>query len=155
MARRKRTSKKVPAKGRLRDMADRLWSLAVRADWNHRCAVCGSNPCDAHHLVPRQNESLRYELKNGIALCPRHHQFDPQLSPHLNAAGWLQFLADVWPGTHTWYVWRVEQGIPQFEGTKNAAYYVQVIQSLRPYVPGEQYVQVVGVRFSAHLEDSY
>ena len=47
--RRKRTNSKTPAKGRLRDCADQLWSLAVRDDWNNRCAVCGFGKCEAHH----------------------------------------------------------------------------------------------------------
>ena len=87
--RRKRTSKNVPAKGRLKEIAAQLWSLAVRADWANKCAVCGYGKTEAHHLIPRQHEATRYNIRNGIALCASHHQFDKDVSPHQNAAGWL------------------------------------------------------------------
>lgn len=151
--RRKRTNANTPAKGRLRDMADKLWSIAVRSDWMWKCAVCGSTPCDAHHLIPRANEATRYNLRNGIALCATHHQFDPHVSPHQNAAGWMQWLRDHHPLRYDWYVQTVLKNEHRaFSGTKNAPYYCGVINSFREYVEPEQFVGIVGVRFAEHLE---
>ncbi len=148
---RKRTNSNVPAKGRLREMADRLWSLAIRSDWAYRCAICGSSKVDAHHLVPRQHEATRYDLNNGIALCSTHHQFDKDLSPHLNAAGWLAWLNDKFPGRAEWFMTNRR---PQFMGTKNAAYYCDVIKRLKPYVEPHEFTDIVGIKFAAWLEET-
>lgn len=150
--RRKRTNANVPAKGRLRDMADRLWSITVRADWNGKCAVCGKGPCDAHHLIPRANQATRYSLENGVALCSNHHQFCPDISPHQNAAGWMLWLRANQPLRHKWYVETVENGGHlKFSGTTNAAYYCDVIRSFRQYVDHETFEGIVGIAFSAYL----
>ena len=147
---RKRVSQSCPAKGRLRDMSDRLWSLAVRADWAHKCAVCGARDCEAHHLVPRQHEATRYELRNGIALCCHCHQFDADLSPHQNGAGWIKWLE--W---HHLAVaeWLFDNCRLKFDGTKNAAHYIEVIRSLRQYVEPDDFDRIVGIKFGRHLEE--
>ena len=151
--RRKRTSQNLPAKGRLRDMADSLWSLAVRADWGGRCAVCGCRKCEAHHLIPRQHQSTRYDLRNGISLCCSHHKFDKDLSPHLNAAGWLLWLSEMLPACHCWYTETVKQGgYRQFDGMTTALYYCDVIRRLKEYVADDDFARVVGQRFATYLE---
>jgi len=151
---RKRTNKDIPAKGVLRDMADRLWSLAVRGDWANRCAVCGKRTSlQAHHLVPRQHAATRYELRNGCCLCAHCHTFNADTSPHLNAAGWLLWLKIHWRGCHDWYVTTVESGDHRrFDGVKTAAYYCGVICGLREYVEEEDFERIVGSRFSRWLE---
>ena len=146
--RRKRTNSRVPAKGRLRDMADRLWSRAVRDDWANRCAVCGKGKVEAHHLVPRQFEATRYNLLNGVALCASCHKFCPDVSPHLNASGWMDWLRSEHPILAQWYE---NNPRPEFHGTKNAAYYVAQIQRLRQYVPDDA-EKICGVKFYAWLE---
>jgi hypothetical protein len=148
---RKRTNKEIPAKGRLRDMADRLWSLAVRADWGGRCAVCGFGKCEAHHLVPRHNQATRYDLGNGIALCPKHHKFDKDVSPHQNAAGWLQWLRQHHPAFAKAYE---QDPKPRFDGITTALYYCDVIQDLRQYVDEGDFERVVGIRFAKYLAES-
>ena len=147
--RRKRTSKQVPAKGRLRDMADRLWSLAIRDDWGNKCAVCDRGKCEAHHLIPRQHEITRYDLQNGIALCSHHHQFDADCGPHLNAAGWLLWLSKNHPTRHAWYTSMTANGeYSSFTGTKNPAHYIEIIQRLKEYVEESELERVCGTRFS-------
>ena len=154
--RRKKTNKNVPAKGRLRDIADQLWSLAVRGDWNWRCAVCGNSKVEAHHLSPRQHEETRYLLRNGIALCSRHHQFCPDVSPHQNAAGWLEWLEHNHPKLAVWYQDLIETGKhKEFNGVKNAHYYCDVNLSFREFVPEGEFREVVGIRFSEWLETEY
>lgn len=148
---RKRVNRNVPAKGRLREMADRLWSLAIRSDWAGRCAVCNATNVEAHHLVPRQFEATRYDLNNGICLCSRCHQFDENVSPHQNAAAWLAWLNNHWPARAQWYM---ENRRPMFEGTKNAAYYIETIRRLQQYVEPLEFEQVCGVRFAAWLEET-
>jgi hypothetical protein len=142
----------IPAKRTLRSITDRVWSHAVRHDWNQRCAFCSITAIEAHHLIPRQHEALRYELWNGIALCARHHQFDPTIAPHQNAAGFLLRLERCYPIVHSWLIATTERGIPRFTGTKNNLYYCQVLQDLRQYVPDDLFRTTVGVRFSQYLD---
>lgn len=53
---------------------DSLCSKAVRAIWNHTCAVCGELATDSHHIVKRSKcWALRWDAKNGIALCRECH----------------------------------------------------------------------------------
>lgn len=152
--RRKRTNAHLPAKGRLKEMADRLWSVAVRSDWNWKCAVCGSGPCDAHHLIPRMNQATRYCLRNGIALCRRHHQFCPELSPHQNAAGWLRWLSEAHPLRHQWYIDTVSNGEHlRFNGTTNAVYYCNLIRGFRGDVEDDVFQEIVGIKLSEYLQE--
>lgn len=154
MKRRKRTNSNVPAKGRLRDMADSLWSLAVRKDWLNRCAVCRKPKCEAHHLIPRENEATRYNLTNGIALCAQHHRFDAKVSPHQNAEGWIQWLACHHPARGAWLSSTVASGKHlSFNRTKTADYYIETILRLKPYVDPDEFEDIVGSRFCAYLEE--
>lgn len=131
-------------------MADKLWSLAVRNAWGNRCAVCGSGKVEAHHLVPRQHEETRYDARNGIALCPHCHKFDRDLSPHLNAAGWLGWLQK-----HHWdmWSWYCANSRPNFTGVKNAEHYCDHIKRLRAFVEPAAYRKILGVKFSEYLND--
>ena len=152
---RQRTSKDVPAKGRLRDFADRLWSRAVLDEWANRCAVCGRRhgKIDPHHVVPRQHFRYRHDLRNGIALCVHCHNFDPDVAPHKNAAAWLLWLNEHHPELHKWYVeTTATQAYKQFDGVKNADYYIGHILRLREYVEPDDFERIVGVRFAAYLE---
>ena len=148
---RKRTNKKIPAKGRLKEMADQLWSLAVKSDWGGHCAMCGGvNGLNSHHIVPRQHTAVRYDLRNGICLCGVCHQFDRNQSPHQNAAGWMEWLAH-----HHWtiYQWYRENPRPEFTGQTTAWFYIEQIQNLKPFVDPMDFDRVVGVRFSAYLDE--
>ncbi len=153
---RKRTNSNVPAKGRLRDMADRLWSRAVRGEWGNICTICRSTrSLNSHHLIPRQHEATRYDLRNGCCLCARCHQFDFAVSPHQNAAGWLHWLKLSQNGRYNWYVATMEDGtFRAFDGKKDAAYYCDVIRGLREHVEDEDFERIVGVRFSRWLEEN-
>ena len=151
--RRKRTNANVPAKGRLRDMADRLWSMAVRHDWNSKCAVCGAGKCEAHPLIPRQHKGTRYALLNGIALCTRHHKYCPDVAPHQNAAGWISWLEENQPTRAEWYFNALESGLYLFEGTATADYYCGEIRRLKQYVDDDDYTRIVGVKFGEWLEE--
>ena len=152
--RRKRTSRHVPAKGRIRNIADKLWSTAILADWDRRCAVCGVRGLlNSHHLIPRSHQATRYDLRNGICLCRPCHIFNEDVSPHLNAAGWLLWLAGNHPERHRWYVEMVESGKhKRFDGTTNANYYIDVIRGLKEYIEDKDYIRILGMRFAAYME---
>lgn len=153
--RRKRVSRAIPAKGRLREMADSLWSCAVREDWNHLCAVCGGGTCDAHHLIPRQFYATRYDLRNGIALCRRCHQFDPDISPHQNAAGFMLWLESRHHERYTWLMATLgSEAHKKFpESGKTTSFYCDRIRFLSTFVDDADLVRIVGVRFAAWLDE--
>lgn len=151
---RKRVNKNIPARPTLSDMADRLWSMAILEDWDHRCPVCGKTATNAHHLIPRQHQATRYELRNGIGLCVRDHIWNPDVSPHQDAVGWVNWLCFNYPGTYKWYADIVHSGQHKmFEGTKNNSYYCDIIRGFRQYVPEEKYVEIIGKKFAAWLDD--
>ncbi len=157
---RKRTNKNVPAKGRLCKFADDLWGLAVKGDWGRRCAVCGKRDSDGqlhpHHMIPRQWEATRYLLRNGIELCANCHVWDPDISPHQNAAGWILWLSEHQRDLHIWYTVTIATNEhTQFAangGKKTPLYYCETILRLKEYVPEADYVRIVGVRFAKWLE---
>lgn len=151
---RKRTSKHLPAKGRLRDMADRLWSKAVISDWGNRCAMCmRQGGLNAHHLIPRQHMVKRYDLSNGICLCGPCHQFDIDRSPHQCAAGFILWLEEHHPTIAQSCIDSMETGTYRmFNRTTNAQFYVEVIRSLRDYVDEDDYTRILGQRFAAYLD---
>ncbi len=58
---------------------DRLWPMLVKARADYRCERCGGSPegqnFHAHHVYKRNNHRLRWEPRNGIALCARCHRW--------------------------------------------------------------------------------
>lgn len=153
MKRRKRTNSKVPAKGRLRDMAGQLWALAVKQDWAGRCAVCGKRKCQAHHLLSRRHQAVRYALRNGIALCATHHTLGAD-SAHENGPGFMFWLEAEHPNVVAWLRMVTETDCRRFAGITNAAYYIEQICRLREYVEPEDFERIVGIRFAAYLDSS-
>ena len=151
--RRKKSPGGLPAKGRLRDMADQLWSLAVKIDWAHRCAMCGHRGnLNSHHLIPRQHTATRYDsLLNGICLCKRCHQFCPVRSPHQHGEGFRQWLESEHPSRAAWMH---DNCLPEFTGTTNEEFYIKQILRLKEYVEPDDFERIVGVRFAAHLDSA-
>lgn len=84
----------------------KLWSEAVRGRVDFKCEYCGmargtinengkSIKVDAHHLMNRDITDcpLKFDIRNGICLCPRHHKFSPDESFHMNPVvtmDWVQ-----------------------------------------------------------------
>ena len=62
---------------KLRDQLDHCWAVIVKQRGN----VCEYDDCNkvtylnAHHIFGRSNLSVRWDLDNGICLCPGHHTF--------------------------------------------------------------------------------
>lgn len=109
-----KTEKNVPKKSKLqkrkddhnsrlwRNKADRQWREAVVLLWGGKCAVCGCNGGQAHHLIPRQMGSHRHEPLNGILLCSSHHKFSFELSPHKAPVAFFKWLIDNHPDAWEW-----------------------------------------------------
>ena len=53
-----------------------MWSIKVRNTYDNKCVICGSDKfINAHHIESRKNSALRFDIKNGVALCPKCHKF--------------------------------------------------------------------------------
>lgn len=82
----KHRRKKKQTTAKVRRLTLALWSRAVRARAGGKCEVCGcvdgspnakGNPrrLNAHHIEDRANQALRFDIQNGVALCPTCHKF--------------------------------------------------------------------------------
>lgn len=61
---------------------DTAWSIEIRKD---NCLVCStSEKLNAHHIIIREYSPLRYNLKNGVSLCVKHHKYCKKISAHNN-----------------------------------------------------------------------
>lgn len=63
----------------------KLWSKAVKERANNRCEWCGKiEYLNSHHIISKRYKPLRFDLSNGIALCPRCHKFGIGIAAHEN-----------------------------------------------------------------------
>lgn len=76
----------------------RLWAQAVVDRAGRKCEYplceCHYTQVHPHHVYSRRNAITRYDISNGIALCPFHHTFgswsahkDPDFISIIIAAG--------------------------------------------------------------------
>ena len=72
---------------------DKEWAKEVKDRDGWSCVICKSplRP-NAHHIIARENHKTKYDIRNGITLCPKHHFFCRQQSAHNNPIGFLIWL---------------------------------------------------------------
>lgn len=67
----------------LRNRCDDLWASAVKIKAGKKCEFCNApNQLNSHHIFSRSNRSTRWDLDNGICLCPLHHTLSSKFSAH-------------------------------------------------------------------------
>ena len=72
---------------------DKEWANAVKLKDGSKCAICGSTiNLNAHHIIPREIKPLKYNIDNGITLCPLHHRFSFELSAHQNPIAFFKWM---------------------------------------------------------------
>jgi hypothetical protein len=70
------------------------WGLAVKGRDGKACIVCKDiKMLNAHHIIPREIPEFRWDIDNGISLCPRHHKFSFKFSAHRNPLAFLIWFA--------------------------------------------------------------
>ena len=88
----KKKKRKKSTKTKIKDRLDKKWSAKVRE--KGRCECCGkTGTLHAHHIFTRSKLSTRWDLDNGICLCPGCHTFSATLSAHkapLEFHRWLE-----------------------------------------------------------------
>lgn len=78
-----------------RNACDELWAICVKTRDNFQCAICGEkNMPNAHHLITRKVFQYRWDVSNGITLCPSHHEFDVRLSAHTAPWGLEEWMKE-------------------------------------------------------------
>lgn len=101
----KATKKKIDSIPKINRKLFTLWSLAVRERADHSCEYCGikkgtlnkndkPTKIDAHHLMNRDvsGSPLKFDIRNGIALCPRCHKWSPNDAFHSNPITTVSWL---------------------------------------------------------------
>lgn len=73
---------------------DKLWSKIIK-ERDRMCQVCGVKKyLNAHHIFSRVNRSTRWDLENGILLCPSCHNFNHNHSAHKAPRAFFHWLED-------------------------------------------------------------
>lgn len=87
-------------------LRDKAWQLLVKERDGFKCVICGrSDILHVHHIIAREVKEFRWDVDNGITLCPLHHKYSFEISAHRNA-----FL---------FYIWLVENRIEQITMLKS------------------------------------
>jgi len=83
---------------------DKEWRNQVMKRYKGKCVLCGNykNP-NAHHIIPRTFKETRWDPRNGIILCPKHHKFS-KFSAHKNALWFITLLIDCEPQKYKYLV---------------------------------------------------
>lgn len=80
---------------KLEKKADDLWSLAVKLNYNSRCAYSwGTDNLNSHHIESRTHRPTRWDIENGICLTSNHHTFSQVFSAHKTPAKFTAWLRD-------------------------------------------------------------
>jgi predicted restriction endonuclease len=74
---------------------DKAWANAVKDRDGRKCVICGDTErLNAHHIIVRENHETKYDIHNGISLCPMHHLFNRRISAHNNPLGFFLWLEE-------------------------------------------------------------
>ena len=83
--------KRKPERKRLIEALDKLWSMIIRKAG--KCLYCGKTEnLQAHHIITRSIMSLRWELANGVCLCPGCHTLSSKFSAHKTPIEFIQWF---------------------------------------------------------------
>lgn len=79
----------------IRKHCDDLWRDLIKLRAGGKCERCNStNVVQSHHIIPRTNWNLRFDERNGVALCKRHHIY----WAHKDAIAFINWLNIEYPG---------------------------------------------------------
>lgn len=79
--------------GKVNKRKDKKWADAVKRRAGYKCEYCGSTiKPNAHHIFSRSNRTVRWDLDNGITLCPKHHVFNMKFSAHKTPLAFAEWI---------------------------------------------------------------
>ena len=99
----KKITKKELKKLEKREMnkKDKEWREIVKKRDNSKCVICGrTDIIHCHHIIPREDKRFRWNINNGLCLCPKNHKYSYEISPHKNA--------------FAFFIWMIENRLEQF-----------------------------------------
>ena len=105
---------------------DKLWRTAIYKKFGNRCAKCGAANVEAHHIVRRNKKVLRWDIKNGIALCPDCHRW----ADTLEGRQWI------YPKVHIEYLQAQERKTLKDLPISADEFRVEAAKTLKEYVNG-------------------
>jgi len=80
---------------KLENELDDLWREIIYLTYDFTCEMCGREmtpeECHAHHIIPRGNFNVRWDLGNGSLLCNYNHNEAPD-APHHDNEKYLEWL---------------------------------------------------------------
>lgn len=90
--------------------ADELFMSQFRGLPCEFCKVLGWENIEGtvfHHIVPKsKSKALRYNLRNGIVLCPTHHKWGKDMAVHSDNVyvieKWLEFFKEHFRARYDW-----------------------------------------------------
>ena len=89
---RDKKKKREKRKGVTKEKLDKLWSKKVR-ERDGECMYCRKKEnLNAHHIYSRSNHSVRWDITNGISLCPKHHLFSDEFAAHKTPLEFTEFV---------------------------------------------------------------
>ena len=70
-----------------------LWRKCVLAKFGSKCIVCNATKLpNCHHLISERSfPVMRYDIDNGVVLCPFHHKFN-KFSAHKNSLWFCELI---------------------------------------------------------------
>jgi len=89
-------TKKPLTRRKLSKKLDEAWSSAVKKRAGYKCEVCGigeSGHLNSHHIVGRRNRMVRWDIRDGVCLCVKHHRFGIE-SAHEDPLWFREWLED-------------------------------------------------------------
>ena len=110
---------------KLRRKAFSLWTKCVKERDNHTCQLCGARDgelnangkptiINAHHVIGRRCKALRFDVRNGLALCAGCHRFSP-VGPHRGMVVFGEWLRKERPGLTEYLLSHIEDATIETE----------------------------------------
>lgn len=81
-----------PTKKSLNKLALKCWADQVKARAKNKCELCGEPASDSHHVISRHLKLTRLDIRNGIALCKKHHFYCKYWGAHSGGLGFHWFF---------------------------------------------------------------
>ena len=87
-------TKAQKAAKKLKNKKLKEWSSAIKTRAKFKCEFCGQphKYLNSHHIIGKRYEPLRFNLDNGIALCPTHHKYNYTISAHKNPLAFMIWM---------------------------------------------------------------
>jgi len=89
----KKKVKKANSVSTLTKKADKLWSEAVKINYNYECQYCWKTEyLNSHHLYTRSRRNTRWDIDNGMCLCSGCHTLSSNFSAHQTSLEFFEWL---------------------------------------------------------------